>query len=61
MMQADKKRKNQEIDIDKLIKNLKFLVLQPVIEIFQGTKTKRIPIEACLGTIIIIIGFVFCG
>ncbi len=61
MMQPDKKTKNQEIDIDKLIKNLKLLVLQPTIEIFQGMKTKRIPIEACLGTILFIIGFVYFG
>ncbi len=59
MMQVDKKTKSQEIDIDKLIKNLKLLILQPMIEVFQGIKTKRIPIEACLGTILIFITLVF--
>ncbi|MEE2670326.1 MAG: FtsK/SpoIIIE domain-containing protein [Bdellovibrionota bacterium] len=59
MMQVDKKTKSQEIDIDKLIKNLKLLVLQPMIEVFQGIKTKRIPIEACLGIILLFIALVF--
>lgn len=42
-------------EIDKLIKNLKLIFVQPLIEVFVGFKCKTIPLEFCLVGMITII------
>jgi hypothetical protein len=61
MMKVNKSTKSQEIDIDKVIRNLKILLFQPTVELFHGIKTKRIPIEPCFGIMVSLIFLVYMG